>query len=219
MYSVSALLLASALLAGAPPVGEDVDLAEKQIHDLNEEQALVTLQQAADHPDNPPAVKARIHLLTGLAYSGLALEGPALSSFRAALQIDPNLPLPAGVSPRVEAWYARARNDVLVAANLKAAAVAAQKPPFLTRSRKEALVLAALAAVAVGVGAGFGAASSSLSDQSMIEADWARSEQLHTSATQRATVANVLFIAGGTVGLGAGVWFALGGPPSPAPAH
>jgi hypothetical protein len=217
LYSLSALLAVSSLWAAAPTVGEELELAQKQIHDLNEEQALVTLQQAADHSDNPPEVKARIRLLSGLAYSGLALERPALSNFRAALQIDSNLPLPAGVSPRVEAWWMRARNDVLVAANLKAAAIAAQKPPFLTRSRKQALVLSALAAVAVGVGVGFGAASTSLSDQSQVAPDYARSLQLHTSATQRATVANVLFIGGGTLGLGAGGWFAFGGPPSAPP--
>ena len=82
------------------------------MHDLEEKQALQTLEQARHWPQNTAQDLAQVYLYTGLAQGALANEEEAVRCFKNAIELDALMKLPPDASPRLVEWWKRAGGTV-----------------------------------------------------------------------------------------------------------
>lgn len=108
---VASLIVALALTAGEGPVKPNphLDVAAEQIRGFKELEALQTLEQSKRWPWNSPRDLALTNLYIGWAHAELGRETEALEAFRMARLLDPNVPFPRDVSPRLEALWVKSR--------------------------------------------------------------------------------------------------------------
>ncbi len=215
-------------LAAAPTGNPLLDKALGQLDALDEVAALATLTQAKAWPSNTPHQLALVHLYTGLAHAGLAHEAEALEGFKSALVLEPELSLPASVSPRVRAWWLRAGGKAPEppAAKKPADAPRLDAPPSLEPAAAPRPAVLEQREPEPGVGvrrplgvalavAGVGAlvAAVVLSVQAVELGNRANAEgrtigdaqALHAAAEQRAQLSTGLYIGGGVALAGGGL--------------
>jgi tetratricopeptide (TPR) repeat protein len=89
------------------------------------------------------------------------------------------------------------------------AQITTQSPPPPSGSKLPIVVIATGAAI-IGGGVFFGLAASDRHDQAIAEPNGLEAQRLQDSAKTRATLANVMFIAGGAVAIGGVVWAIAG---------
>jgi hypothetical protein len=207
--------LALVLAAATPQKGNPfLPKAIEQLRDLDESAALKTLEQARAWPQNTRAELAQVHLYTGLAQAGLVRADEAIASFRTALVLDPELRLPEGASPRVREWWVSAGGRVDDAAaqppepgpSMAAASSRSSETPPPVSSRKLrwlGVTLAGASLLGVGIGAVFGGRAASLAGQANREPRIVLAEPTYASAVGNALGANVLFVVGAVLSVGA----------------
>ena len=126
---VAALLWSSAAAAQS---GGNIYLSQAKVffQGLNFEKCLQRLDQASRWQDSTHAELAEVELYTGLCQFSLGQRTEAEEHFKLALQIEPTLQLPMGLSPRiVESFDAvAARVRPIAAAREEARAEANQSP-------------------------------------------------------------------------------------------
>lgn len=105
-------------LAGAASAGNgNVYLAQAKVfyQGLEFEKCLARLDQASRMPDNSQAELAEVELYNGLCRFNLGKRDDAETNFKLALQLNPDVSLPPGTSPRIAAIFdplaAKARED------------------------------------------------------------------------------------------------------------
>lgn len=106
---VASLIVALALTAGEGPgkPNPHLDVAVEQIRGFQELEALQTLEQSKRWAWNSPRDLALTNLYIGWAHAELGRENEALEAFRLARLLDPTVPFPNDVSPRLEALWVK----------------------------------------------------------------------------------------------------------------
>ena len=100
-------MIALALVAGLALGAENpyLSVGIRQLRELDETQALKTLDKARGWSGNTPQQLAQVHLYIGMTYAALVKETEQVQSFKKALVLDPDVKMPVWASPRVrEVW-------------------------------------------------------------------------------------------------------------------
>jgi hypothetical protein len=216
------LLLLSLLHAGPNP---DLERAIRQLHDLDERGALKSLELAKRRTGATREELAQVHLYTGLANAELNGQKEAVKSFRAALELDPNVRLPRTASPLVRGWWEELGGLVEAPPVVvrepppppqpPAPIVVTQRvvvhdtpPPAPSRTHRWVGVsMGALGAGLIAAAIVLSARAAAGQRQSASEPDLALSESEHASAVQQAQTANKVGAVGGGLVLAGGVVF------------
>ncbi len=138
MNALRLAVLASLLWSAAASAqsGGNVYLSQGKVffQALDFERCVQRMQQAARWEGSSRAELAEIELYSGLCKFSLGQSGEAEEHFTLALQIDPGVQLPAGVSPRIGASF-----DA-IASKVRGSTAPAQKPPAAKAEREVVLV-------------------------------------------------------------------------------
>ena len=138
MNALRLAVLASLLWSAAASAqsGGNVYLSQGKVffQALDFERCVQRMQQAARWEGSSRAELAEIELYSGLCKFSLGQSGEAEEHFTLALQIDPGVQLPAGVSPRIGASF-----DA-IASKVRGSTAPAQKPPAAKADREVVLV-------------------------------------------------------------------------------
>lgn len=233
------LLCAAAVLGVAtvptPTLNPHLQRAMVQIDQLQESDALRSLELAHAWPHNTPQDAALVHLYTGLAHAGLADEARAVASFRTALKLEPKLQLPGEQAPRVHQWWRLAggeeprstgslqeptRDEPVTSTPAPPAAVPAPSPAWAASAKQPSQPPSKVAAMrwiaggALAAGALAAAGGAYLGARAQAQASLANSElhitsakAAYTAAENQSTGSTILFAVGGALAAGGAIVF------------
>jgi hypothetical protein len=194
--------------------------AQRAYERLDYERILPLLDRA-ERIATEEAERADIHRLRGIVHAVYGRTNEAVASFVELLRLRPDFIFPRHESPKVVEALAAAREQLAaerVAAESPAPPGPVSPPPPEVRVVERAtpwvrwtgVVAGAVGVAALGVGAYFGASSSSTWDESLDTGiSQRRAFNLSEDARSQARVANILFIAGGSLALVGGGLFAF----------
>ncbi|MBX5483795.1 MAG: hypothetical protein IRZ16_18385 [Myxococcaceae bacterium] len=208
-----------------PYLGQAKDLYQE----LEFEQCLARLDQAARWPHSTPKELTEIEIYAGLCHFNLENVDQAETRFRAALKLNPAVTLPPYTSPRINALLYKLKGELAATAPPPsdsptqpelAPPPPSNPPPALNdltakgprgRSLTVPLALGGVAVVAAGAATFLGLQARSLEQQAHAAHFESDAIALGQTAQQRATFANVGFAVAGAAITGAVLSYLLSG--------
>lgn len=202
---------------------------KKLLNDMEEAKALESFKQALEEPGLPVKEKAQIYLHMGIAHFNLQKKNEAKKDFRQALEIFPDIKLPAMTSPKIRAVFkevqAKYKADNQPKVVIKPPPPKPPKPPIVPKPKpsdgRAPLRWSAWGCLAVALGAvGTGVAMAMLAKDYEEKANdvnipWKSNtgpsaEDYHDKAETRALIANIMWGVAGGAAVASGVLFYFG---------
>jgi tetratricopeptide (TPR) repeat protein len=213
------LLVPGAGRAQAPPTSPELEEGLRLLRDMEDARALEAFGRALERAGADERLKARIYLNMGIAHGNLLKRQAATEAFVKALRADPSITLPPRTSPKIEALFRRARQEVQQPApptgeETKPPTAAPAPPPprrpsFLRR-HLPAIAVMGVAGGTLVTGIVLGALSRSAADRAAdIKLTYDEATGYHDKATRRALGANITFGIAGAAAVASGVLFYL----------
>ena len=191
-----------------------------QLNDMEDRKALASFKVALKTvKDN--GEKASIHVYMGVAHYNLLNTNEARVSFRQALMLRPDAPLPEQVSPKIQAFFEGVKSEYKAEQAAKAKPKLKPKPkpkpkPLPPPDSRGTYKIAAwamlgVAVAAAGAGLGMGLSGKSLEDDANdLAHPFGEAQVLHDQASTRYLVGNILYGVAGAAAITSGVLFYFG---------
>lgn len=204
--------------AQGPPTSPELEEGLRLLRDMEDARALEALGLALERAGTDDRLRARIYLTMGIAHGNLLRRQAATEAFVNALRADPTITLPPRTSPKIEALFRRAREEVEQPAPAAVEPAPPPAPPAPAPPRRPSFLRRHLPAIAVmGVAGGalvtgivLGALSRSAANKAAdIELTYDEAAAHHDTAKRRALGANVTFGIAGAAAVASGVLFYL----------
>ena len=221
-------LCAAAVLMTAPPAwaapNPHLVKGKKQLNDMEDAKALESFKQALEEPGLPVKEKAEIYLHMGVAHLNLLKKEEATKDFRQALETFPDIKLPASTSPKIKAFFQKARAKYKAETQPKVIKpkvikpkvtkpIHLPKPPSDGRAalRWSAWGCLGLAVAAAGTGVAMAMLAKDYEDKANdLAVPFSVAEDYHMKGNNRALVANIMFATAGAAAITSGVLFYFG---------